>query len=167
MHRYPQFTLLNAVPVKFPQWEDLGTKASHTSTLVLALSRLHSLTAGMWVKTRCVIKATQTSGSQCEHSKALLNFRCICTYPGPQPCPWLTQHFLHLGMSSSFFVLQQPPFSLTSHLHLLLCQCGPSAHGSLRNSQDEEPHSPPCLCLSAGSCLSLLSTLHHTGLFCQ
>lgn len=31
---------------------------------------------------------------------------------------------LHTGLSSSFFVLRQLACSLTSHLHLLVCQCG-------------------------------------------
>lgn len=56
-----------------------------------------------------------------------------------------------------FFSFQQPPFSFPSHLHLLMCQCGPPA-----TRLAEESRSPPRLCPArphACHCSALCATL--------
>ena len=37
--------VLNGISVNIPQWEGLGTKVSHASTLVVESSRQHRVTA--------------------------------------------------------------------------------------------------------------------------
>lgn len=56
-----------------------------------------------------------------------------------------------------FLVLEQPPFSFPSHLHLLMCQRGPPA-----TRLAEESGSPPRLCTAlprACHCSALCATL--------
>lgn len=125
-----------------------GHRGFHASPLVSEAPRLPGWTAS------CVSgESKQTSASQCMHSKAFLNCSRIHTHPSPQPCPGLAPQFpLLLSLSPSFSALQQPPFSFPSCLHLLMCQHGPPA------TQLTEESVP---------CLSPLSALCHTGLFCQ
>lgn len=73
-----------------------------------------------------LIKAVQTSGSQCCYTKTFLNNSHYCTYPNFQSCPPFSP-VSSPGSAFVFYVLAASHFSFTSHLHLLICQCGPRA----------------------------------------
>ncbi|XP_022259187.1 tetratricopeptide repeat protein 29 isoform X4 [Canis lupus baileyi] len=63
----------------------------------------------------------------------------------------------HLAAGEYETALTQPPFSFPSHLHLLMCQCGPPA-----TRLAEESRSPPRLCPArphACHCSALCATL--------
>lgn len=138
--------------------EGLGSKASHAGTLVLESPRLHSLTASSMSEDTLVIKATR----HLDHSAHIQrHFWTVCTFVLTR-VPSLAQGSLIIFFSASaclrlFFVLQQPPFSSPSHLHLLMCHCGPPA-----TRLAEESSSPPRLCPApphACHCSALCATL--------
>lgn len=73
-----------------------------------------------------LIKAIQTSGSQCYYTKTFLNNSHYCTYPMSSPVhPFVLVS--SPGSAFVFYVLAESHFSFTSHLHLLMCQSGPGA----------------------------------------
>lgn len=124
--------VLNGISVNIPQWEGLGTKVSHASTLVVESSRQHRVTASDVGRDTLVMKAASQLGHS-THIQRHFWTTHIWTYLGPQPCP------LNLFFSASNCLLlcvcvcvracklQHPPFSFPRPLHLFVCQCGPPA----------------------------------------
>lgn len=146
--------------MSFGRREGLGTRGSRACALVLESPRLHSLTASSMSEDTLVIKATR----HLDHSAHIQrHFWTVRTFVLTR-VPSLAQGSLIIFSSASaclhlffFFSFQQPPFSFPSHLHLLMCQCGPPA-----TRLAEESRSPPRLCPArphACHCSALCATL--------
>lgn len=147
--------------MSFHRREGPGTTASHARALVLESPRLRGVTASSMSEDTLVIKATR----HLDHSAHIQrHFWTVRTFVLTR-VPSLAQGSLIIFFSASaclhlfffFFVLQQPPFSFPSHLHLLMCQCGPPA-----TRLAEESRSPPRLCSApphACHCSALCTTL--------
>lgn len=114
-----------------------------------------------------LIKAVQTSGSQCCNTKTFLNNSHYCTYPQFPVLSTLFSLFLPPALPLSFMYLQNLIFPLQVTSICLCVRVALVPHITLRNSQDEGLYSHHYFCLSTVSCLSLLSTQRHTALFCQ
>lgn len=135
-------------------WESLGSKAFQAPTLVFASPGLHSFTASCMSASTLGIKAAR----QLDHNARIQRRAWTVHAFVLTRVPSLAQGSLIIFFSSSAclhlcFVLQQPPVSFPSHLHLLPCQCGPPA---TRLSEE------PCVCSASSQnchCSALRSTL--------
>lgn len=149
--------------------EGPGTKASHARALVLESPRLRGVTASSMSEDTLVIKATR----HLDHSAHIQrHFWTVHTFVLTR-VPSLAQGSLIIFFSASaclHLFLFSFFFFCTSATSLFLSKSPPSAYVSVWPSCHtagwgiQEP-SPPLL--STTACLSLLSALRHTGLFCQ
>lgn len=161
--------VLNGISVNIPQWEGLGTKMSHASTLVVESSRQHRVTASDVGKDTLVMKAASQLGHN-THIQRHFWTTHIWTYLGPQPCP------LNLFFSASNCLLLCVCVCACAHARFstlpflfqgpCICLCVSVALLPLSSpAKKSESSSRPPLSLAAR--LSLLHALHHAGLFCQ